>query len=174
MATTLDQDKLDQQRRMVRRFALFLLRDPDAADDITQETFRIAVSKGWPAGGGPDQGAWLRAIVRNLVRNHFRKRSTDTLLLHGDAMELAESRFVATRSDEEETWESRREALAACLGKLPQAQRHLLRRRYEHGEMIRELARQFGAAPNTLSQRLARIRRQLRKCIDASLRGRPA
>ena len=172
-ATTLEQDKLGQYRDMVCRFLLFLLRDPDAAEDMTQETFRVAVSKGPDLEKGANYGAWLRSIARNLVRNHIRKQHDRRFVLHGDMLELAESHFVATGSDQDDIWQARRQALANCMEKLSDDQRHLLRRRYELGEKIQDVAGELRVEPNSLSKRLERMRESLRKCIDAALKGEP-
>lgn len=59
---------------MVYRFLLFLLREPEGADEIAQETFQVAITKGADPEKGTNYGAWLRSIARNLARNHMRKR----------------------------------------------------------------------------------------------------
>ena len=156
---------------MLYRFLLFLLRDREDAQDVTQDTFRVALSKGPDPAKGSDHGAWLRSIARNLARNHARKRHRRGLLLSDDFLEAAERHFVATGSDQDEVWETRRAALAACLEKLSDESRDLVRRRYERGERVQATAARLGVAPNTLSKRLERIRRGLRRCIDDALRG---
>ena len=173
-ATTLEQDKLGQYRDMVCRFLLLLLRDLEAAEDMTQETFRIAVSRGPDPEKGTNYGAWLRSIARNLVRNHVRKHRSTQFLLHGDVLALAESHFVATGSDQDDVWEARRQALAACMQRLSDGQRALLRRRYELGEKIQDVAEELGITANSLSKRLERVRESLRKCIEAALKGEPS
>ena len=167
----MDQEELGQYRNMVCRFLLFLLRDPEAAEDVTQETFRVAVSKGPDPTKGTDYGAWLRSIARNLVRNHIRKLRSNRLLLHGDVLEFAEQHFMATRADQDDVWRARQQALTSCLEGLAEDHRDLLRRRYEQGTQVRAIARDLGMAPNSLSKRLERIRGSLRKCIDAALKG---
>lgn len=169
----MEQDKLGQYRDMVYRFLLFLLRDLETAEDVTQETFQIAVSKGTNAEKGTNYGAWLRSIARNLARNRVRQHRSRQFLLHGDVLGLAESHFTATSSDQDDIWEARRQALAACMQKLSDDQRHLLRRRYELGENVQDVAGELCIAPNSLSKRLERIRETLRNCIDAALKGEP-
>ena len=167
----MDQDELAQYRGMVWRFLLFLVREPEAAEDITQETFCVAVSKGPDPQKGTNYGAWLRSIARNLARNHFRKHRGSHLLLHADVLALAESQFVAAGSDQDDAWEARRRALRPCVQRLSDAQRDLLRRRYERRQRVQHLAKELGVAPNSVSKRLERIRDALRKCIDAALKG---
>lgn len=169
----MEESALGRHRAMLHRFLLFLLRDPEAADELAQETFRVALTKGADPAKGANHGAWLRSIARNLVRNHIRKRRNCPLLFHSDILERAEARFVETRSDEDDAWEARRQALAACMQRLPEPERDLLRRRYERGEQVKHMASRLGLAPNSLSKRLERIRTKLRDCIEAALREQP-
>ena len=167
----MDEIPLGQYRPMVYRFLLFLLRDREDAEEIAQETFRVAISKGHDAEKGTNYGAWLRSIARNLARNHVRKRSRRPLLLHGDVLAAAERRFVETGADQEDLWEARRQALAGCMQQLLDQDADLLRRRYELGEQVKQMARDLGMAPNSLSKKLERIREALRKCVHAALKG---
>jgi len=156
---------------MVYRFLLFLLRDPETSDDISQETFRVALSKGPDPDKGGDLGAWLRSIARNLVRNHVRKARSAPLLVQEPMLELAERRFVAVGADLDDSWEARKRALGACMEKLSEDNRGLLKKRYERAQRVKEIATNLGVEPNSVSKRLERIRESLRKCIEATMRG---
>jgi RNA polymerase sigma-70 factor (ECF subfamily) len=63
------------------------------------------------------------------------------------------------------------EVLESCLGKLSDADRMLIRRRYEPGSSVKELALDFGRSANSLSKSLGRIRRALLECIQRKLAG---
>ena len=153
---------LRQHWAMLYRFLLYLLGDRHDAQDLTQETFRVALAKGPDPAKGSNIGAWLRSIARNLARNHARKRHGRALLLSDDFLEAAERRFVGL---------ARRAALAGCLEKLSDENRDLVRRRYERGARVQATAARLGIAPNTLSKRLERVRQGLRRCIADALRG---
>ena len=167
----MDQGELAQHRATLCRFLLFLLGSLDDAEEIAQETFRVALSKGPDPAKGANYGAWLRSIARNLARNHVRKHRRSPILLQGSLDEIAEARFVETGADRNDLWEARRQALASCMAKLSAADRTLLRRRYELRQKVREMARALGLEPNSLSKRLERIRNGLRDCIRARLNG---
>lgn len=168
----MEEEALGQHRAMLVRFLLFLLGNVPDAEDLAHETFRVALSKGTQPQWGTDHGAWLRSIARNLVRNHLRKQRRGRLVLHEGLLEAAEKHFVATGSDRDDAWAARRQALLGCLEKLPQDERDLIRRRYERQQQVRQMARDMGTEPNTLSKRLERIRNGLRDCINATLNGR--
>ena len=165
----MDERRIGDYRAMLCRFLLFLLGDRDAAEEIAQETFRVALAKGSDPSKGTNYGAWLRSIARNLVRNHVRRMRRSPLLLAGDMLEHAERRFAATESDRDEVWEARRQALEGCLAGLPEPDRALLRRRYGRGEPVQAIAATLGVAPNALSKRLGRLRLRLGRCIEAAL-----
>jgi len=156
---------------MLVRFLIFLLGDVTDAEDLAHETFRVALTKGADPRKGSDLGAWLRSIARNLVRNHIRKQRRGRVVLQEGLLEAAEKHFVATGSDRDDAWAARRQALLACLEKLPADERDLIRRRYERQEQVRQMADELAVEPNTLSKRLERIRDHLRECINATLNG---
>ena len=164
----MDESHLRQHWAMLFRFLLFLLGDREDAQDLTQDTFRVALAKGPDPEKGSDTGAWLRSIARNLARNHARKRRR---FLPESFLDQAERHFVATGSAQDELWRARQAALEGCLRKLPERDRDLIRRRYELGEKVRQMAERLGVEPNTLSKRLERVRTRLRQCIDEALRG---
>ena len=165
------EEELKQHRAMLCRFLLFLLGNAQDAEDLAQETFRVAAAKEPGLDGAADPGAWLRSIARNLTRNYVRKRRRSWVLLDADALALAESRFVETGSDRDDVWEARRQVLAACLESLPASDRELLRRRYQLGHRVRDIAAELGMEPNSLSKRLERLREGLRDGIDAAVEG---
>ena len=158
-------------REGVYRLLLFLTRDSEAAEELTQETCTVALSKGPDPEKGANYGAWLRSIARNLLRNYQRKRRAKWLVFSDDLLESAEHRFVQAGADRDDQWESRRNALLSCIQKLPEAGRDLLLRRYQLGRSVTQIASDIGIEPGSLSKKLMTIRRILRDCINAALRG---
>lgn len=165
-----DPQGLAAQREGVYRFLLFLSQNREVAEEITQETFRVALSKGTNPDGGENLGAWLRAIAKNLLWNYWRKQNTPWLLFSSEVVDLAERRFTQTGADGQDRWESRQKALLSCIKKLADPSRALLLRRYQSGESIGQMASAMGIKPKALGKRLDRIRQWLRDCINAFLK----
>ena len=165
-----DPQGLAAQREGVYRFLLFLSQNREVAEEITQETFRVALSKGTNPDGGQKLGAWLRAIAKNLLWNYWRKQNTPWLLFSSEVVDLAESRFVQAGAENKDRWESRQNALLSCMKKLSDASRALLLRRYQFGESIGQMASAMGIKPKALGKRLDRIRQWLRDCIASFLK----
>ena len=57
-----------------------------------------------------------------------------------------------------------------CLGKLDNQDRSLLLERYQGELSVDQLAQREGISPNTLSQKLLRLRHQLLICIQVNLK----
>jgi RNA polymerase sigma-70 factor (ECF subfamily) len=165
-----DPQTLAAQREGVYRFLLYLAQNREVADEITQETFRVALSKGTMPENEEELAAWLRAIAKNLLWNHWRKQNTPWLLFSSEVVELAERRFIETSAESQDRWESRQKAVLSCIKKLPDASRALLLRRYQSGEGIGQMASAIGIKPKALGKRLDRIRQWLRDCINAFLK----
>ena len=164
-------DDLAGHLPMVRRFLTFLTQDPAAAEEIAQETFRIAIEKVADRAAVGDCGAWLRGVAKNVARNHMRKKRGRWVIFDSGLVEMAEQRFVALAADQDTFWESRRRVLNSCMRMLPEEDRRLILRRYERRQMVHEIAAEIGVKPDTLSKRLERLRDALRKCVEEHLKG---
>lgn len=77
-------DWVDQHGDTLYRFALSRLRDPEAAEEVVQETFLAALrGVGQYSGKGP-QGAWLLGILKRKVVDHVRRRNRPDAGMGGD------------------------------------------------------------------------------------------
>jgi RNA polymerase sigma-70 factor, ECF subfamily len=73
----------EQHYSRVRAYALSLLRDPAAAEDVVQETF-LRVQRGLPALRDPTRvTAWVFRITHNLCLDHLRARRSSRLEAEG-------------------------------------------------------------------------------------------
>lgn len=71
------------------------------------------------------------------------------------------------REQMQETLDRRRAALDKCLTRLVPEDRELLRRHYDGGQTVPEIAAETGRNIHTLYKALQRIRRQLMDCVSA-------
>lgn len=139
------------------------LSDPHEAEDLAQEVFVTAWRR--LSTFHPDAAfrPWLRGIALNLLRNHRRKHRA----LPVGGSEVLES-LLWEKRDEEGDLDERHgvlEALQACLARLDEPSRTLLRLRYEEGREITALGRELLAGTSTITMRLHRLRQGLRDCI---------
>lgn len=146
-------------------FAHFLLGERQPVEDVAHQAFMLAferLASGQTFEGDP--GKWLRGAVRNLVREHWRKRKG---LPHDVADLLEEALAEADDPGEAFDWARLREALRHCLGKLTPADRELIGQRYEHGHRIADIAARLGLNLATARVRLFRIRQALKSCVES-------
>lgn len=149
----------------LRSFLRLLGVQPDAVDDLAQETFLVAYRELDSFDDERDFGKWLRGIARNLVRNETRKVARRSRILHNDLTDhlLAQSE----NANEEERYEDHDfKALRDCVEQLPDKCRTMIARRYADEWTSQYLADQFEMTAGAVRLSLMRIRRQLKTCIE--------
>ncbi len=104
---------------------------------------------------------WAVGVATRRLKEEYRKmRRRPGLLPDGELEELAAA-LVATA----EVPRREGEALAECLGRLPEGSARLVRRRYFEEVSVEELAAESGQTAAAVYQQLSRLRRQLAECI---------
>lgn len=151
----------DRHRLSVFRYTLSLVGDVTVAEDVTGEVFVRLVEKidQFTYRGRPLL-AWLFAIARNLVQDHYRRQK--------NAVEISwEGCLAASSSNPESTVECHltQEQLAAAMAQLTEKQRQVILLRFIEGLDIKSVARTLGipaSAVKSLQYRgLAALRRIL-------------
>ncbi|MET0937035.1 MAG: sigma-70 family RNA polymerase sigma factor [Luteibacter sp.] len=137
----------------LRRFALWLARDPHAADDLVQSTVERALTKWTSRREDESLRAWLFAILYRLFLDGKRRASRYALLL-------------GRIGDDEPTWPSaERVAIAhatlSAFASLPVEQRTLLLWITVEGMSYQEVADILEVPIGTVMSRLSRARRAL-------------
>jgi RNA polymerase sigma-70 factor (ECF subfamily) len=136
------------------------------AEDLAQDTFVTAWRRLADFDVESPLGPWLRGIARHLMQNHWRKRRAEAI---GGSEELA---ALLQAADDESGWEQCPESLEAlryCISRLESVSQLLVRKRYEEGATIEELAELTQRKPSALTMHLHRIRQTLRLCIERKL-----
>lgn len=152
-----------QHRRAIMAVILAMLRDPVAADDVFQDSM-VAIAKSADSyDPSRDFAVWAKGVARNMVRRHWRKIGREPSHAVVEALE-----YLGDLAFEEvpDTWERERQALRFCMAKLKETSRRLIFLRYDRNLAGEELANASGLSPGAVGTTLARIRRQLRLCID--------
>lgn len=143
-------------------------RRPDRADEITQETWLVAVRriKGFdPVRGSFD--AWLKGIALNVLHNQRRRWQRDERqqTLDDDPPQRAEHRSHATEHGSHAC-----EQLSLALTALPERYQTVLRAKYVERLSVIELAARLRSTPKAAESLLSRARDALRRVYDASSR----
>ncbi|MEX1827580.1 sigma-70 family RNA polymerase sigma factor [Luteibacter sp. CQ10] len=151
----------------LRRFALWLARDPNAADDLVQSTVERALSRWSTRREAESLRAWLFAILYRIYLDGKRRAGFYARILGSLAQE------------EEPTWPSaERVAVAhstlAAFASLPVEQRSLLLWVTVEGMSYQEVADVLQVPIGTVMSRLSRARRALRQLGEGHVPESPA
>ncbi len=147
------------------RFARYLCRDADAAEDIVQDAYLRAL-KGFAGFRGDDFKPWLLAIVRNCFHDWAKAagRGPPSGVADGDAAEEETPESLLIRSEEHA-------ALRGLIAALPVHYREVLVLRELDHLSYREIAAAIDAPTGTVMSRLARARTILAAAWRARRRG---
>jgi len=142
-----------------------LLPTANDASDVLQETSMVLWRRFDTFELGTNFFAWACKIARFQVMKHRERqgraaRLFDTALLERLAVEASDDQWVRSVP---------LQALENCVGKLSELDRSLIRRRYQPGVTVQQLATDLGRTANSLSKSLGRIRRALLECVDRTL-----
>jgi RNA polymerase sigma-70 factor (ECF subfamily) len=160
-------DVLLAHRSLVRRIAADLLVDPDAADDVVQQTWLAALRHG--ARGGDVRAPLLSRIARRLALN--RKRDAHRRLTHERAAPLLEAMPDPARIAETE--ELRGRVLGAVLA-LEEPFRSTVLLRYLDESSEAEVAARLRVPVETVRSRLRTARSSLRERLKDDAPGATA
>lgn len=153
-------------RQRLSALAWMVVRDAAAAEDLFQNVALKSVTREVSFEHEGALLSWASISIRREAIDWLRKRKRETLGLEPDILDLLERdwshRKVAPESQ-------RVDALRSCLEKVPESSRRLLTLRYEEGRSCQEVAETAGAGLDAVYQRLSRLHRQLRKCVDQQI-----
>ena len=139
-------------------------------DDVIQRTFVEAYKNIGDYTVGTNFAAWLLTLARyQLLHETTRlRRQTDyhTRFVPHAVAAAAERRAETRPGDESQLL---LDHLRDCLGRLPEAARTLLQRRYEGEDSIGEIAASVGRSPGAIRKQLCTLRKQLHECIGRKL-----
>lgn len=140
------------------------MRDPDAADDLVQDSLERAMTR-WAQWRRRDSTrAWMFAILHNLAITRLRTRKA----VHVPLDEAPDARLA--QAPDQEAAMQRRDLLEA-LHELPEDQRHLLLLISLEGVSYAEAAVVTGVPVGTVMSRLARARERLRRLLEVEPNG---
>ena len=161
-----------RHQRRVHRFLLMLLRDPEEADNLTQECFLRAYQNLPSFRGESSLETWLLRIAANLARDHARNRKASfwrRLLGLDDEAENGAAAHVASADASPEQVLLAREDVRAVwdvANQLSQQQRAVFLLRFveemELTEIADALGLQVGSVKTHLFRALQTVRGKLR------------
>ena len=149
-------------------YIAMLLGDPHAAANVLQETNLVLWRKAKEFEPGSNFSAWAHQVAYWQVQAYVRDRGRDRHVFDEALIEQ-----LADRESEADVEIEARVALRHCLSQISPRNLDMLRRRYEAGLSIANLAVQLGKSPSAVKVGLMRIRKTLLECIQKKLAEQP-
>jgi RNA polymerase sigma-70 factor (ECF subfamily) len=160
-----------QCRVELMAYARSLLGSYTAAEDVVQEVFLVVMKKFDQFQEGTSMLTWCRSIVRVVILRLNRQRQRDRTLadrLLEDAIDAAFDEFQTARHDDTEAWQ---QALKRCLERVPQRAHSVLKARFVDELSYQRIGERLGMTLEAVRKALFRYKKQLRSCVETSLRG---
>ncbi len=154
----------DSQRRMYAYLRTQVLNSEDA-DDIFQDVALILWRHFDQYDRSKDFTRWACGIIRNQVLTYHRHRRRFLTLFREDVADALGEDMLRVS----ETASERLVALRECMGKLAPHAQDLVRRRYQTGKPIKELAIDLSRTESAVHKALKQIHNMLRECIESGL-----
>jgi RNA polymerase sigma-70 factor (ECF subfamily) len=143
------------------RVAYRLLGDRHAAEDVLQDTFRSAWTSGHRFDRSRSERAWLLAILRRRVADHWRRREFREVVAGSDAMR------PPAVADDDPFRDELSAAMQEALGQLPDEIRETLLLVVVGDLTHQEAADLLGIPLGTVLSRVSRGRARLRELLLA-------
>lgn len=143
-------------------FVRSLLPTRQEASEVMQEVI-VALWQGFASAG--EFRPWAFGVARNQVRMYLRGRVRDRHVFDDELV----NRLADLAVMQEPQHLTEREALDACLQKLPASQKELVLAAYTKGVRMDDLATRRGQTPMSLYKLLHRIRQALLECVERTL-----
>jgi RNA polymerase sigma-70 factor (ECF subfamily) len=153
---------LFEARQRLCAAAWLVVRDAPAAEDLFQNVALKSVTKNVSFEHEGALLSWAMVSIKREAIDWLRKRKPETLGLEPEVLDLISEDWSAHPQPEG----SRMEALRECLASVPEKSRQLLHLRYFDGHSCDEVARRVGASVDAVYQRLSRLHRALKECVD--------
>ena len=150
------------------RGALRLTRDPDAAQDLVQDTYLRALRYQHSYQPGTNMRAWLFAIMRNLFWDRFKGGRQEALSLDDDSSEFPLYERLKDETAVPEADVLNRLAAAEvvkAVEQLPPLHREVVLLVDVEGFAYKDAAEVLGVPIGTVMSRLHRARQQLQKLL---------
>jgi RNA polymerase sigma-70 factor, ECF subfamily len=162
-AANLDRADLEsvvrQHQAGVWRYLRLLGCTPDAADDLTQETFLVVLRRGFERRGERETWSFLRQTARHIHLRQVRDKDRRTRELRAD---LVDGVWMEMADDAGDAWI---EALRICVERLEGRPQEVVRLFYREGYSRANVARYLAMKETGVKTLLQRTRAVLRDCI---------
>lgn len=161
---------IERHRKRIYDYIRMMVKDPDLADDLFQETF-IKVLKSLREERYTDNGkfvAWVMRIAHNQIIDHFRRQKQQNNVSNDDVgYDLLNNKKFSDKTIEDHMVSDQISSdIRRLVDFLPEEQREVVMLRHYNDLSFKEIAEQTGVSINTALGRMRYALINLRKLID--------
>ena len=143
-------------------YILSLIGNPDLANDVLQETNLVLWKKSGEFQTGTSFRAWSFRVAHFQVMAQRQRQIRDKLLFDDELLLNLEKEAKAA----DDSHQQRNQHLTACIEKLNDRHRELVRLRYGLNLSVKDIAAQLKLNANAITQTLFRARSNLIDCVQ--------
>ncbi|WP_009964548.1 sigma-70 family RNA polymerase sigma factor [Verrucomicrobium spinosum] len=140
------------------------------ADDILQQTKMVMWRSFSQFELGTNFLAWARKVAFHQILTYRREKKKEHLPLEDDVLEAIGHEVEKLATD---GGDHRRDALQACLLKLPKEHRQLILLRYYEDLEVDQVASRIQSTPGAVYRALSRVRMALLDCVERQMQLQP-
>ena len=155
---------LMEHRQALSAAVWAVVRDSHWTEDVIQEVMVRALANRESINDAEHLIAWARRTSRNLAIDFLRRSGKRYVMLDGEALDAL---MAAASNQPSSQLQDRADALKACLAELPEKSQVLIKLRYRDNLNCSEIAGRISAKLDAVYQRLSRLHRNLKRCIQA-------
>jgi RNA polymerase sigma-70 factor (ECF subfamily) len=164
-------ENLRQLRDAIRAFVLSRVKDPAAADDITQETLLRLTQRLHTLRDPARLDAWVFQIARNAAADHFRgTKESEPFDEETHTSELESETHEPLAAEDERLRRAVAAYVASLVENLPEPYREALQLTEFKGGSQVELAERIGLSVSAAKSRVQRARAMLREEMERCCR----
>ena len=156
---------LGQNQRRVFLYVMTLVPNWNDAEEIVQEANLVLWREFAQFQLGTNFAAWACKVAFHQVLAWRKKKQRDRLEFSPAFMDAVAEEAAAAM----DALEDRSQALAGCIGKLPEPHREMLKLRYSDGLAIEAIAKQLDRTVEAVYRALSRIRQAIHACVSQTL-----
>lgn len=154
-------------------FIRLRVRDDDAAEEILNDTFMVAIQKPGQFTGTSSFYTWLCGIAKNVCGTWIRKQqagvSKNTIDLEEEALEnIADPQWGVLEQIENR---ERDDILRECIDQLPQTHREAFYWAWFEEESVESVAERLACPAGTVKSRLYNARAKITDCVKNAFTG---
>ena len=157
--------ELTRAQAKMRIYLAKLLANSPSTDDVLQECNKVLWVKRSDWKPETIFLKWAYRVCFFQVKAYFRNQSREKLVFNDELLDL-----IGSEEPDNSAPKEREEAMNKCLDKIDSQEAFSFIGKIPGRDEREQLAKREGLQPNTLSQKLLRLRHQLQVCIQANIK----